>query len=233
MSAVKHEIDLSGFTLQQEETQWHSGEIPVLSAVLSVPRWSKPPHSRAERRLARYYAQYRRAFLSYCRQDLYPRALEEFRAAQQRSAPFSCARASLRCRITYRDTRLLSLYLDCTEWEHTARALTLRRADTWELSTGTLLSARDCFPRGSAIRHQCFSAALAQCRAAEDAGRSAYLPHLSFRLRRHLNLRNFYLTPEGFHFFYQPYAIAPAFEGCPDFFLPFSEENGPFLPCEK
>ena len=49
-------------------------------------------------------------------------------------------------------------------------------------------------------------------------------------LRRYFNGRNFYLSDGGLHFFYQPCCIAPALEGCPTFFLPFSPENGPLWP---
>lgn len=227
---MKHPLDLSVFTMQEEEKQWASEKIPILCATLSLPQWPKTPRSRIARRLNRYYGQYQHSFLSYCAHYLYPQALAEFQYAQENSLPLPCAQAALRCTVAYNQDQLLSLYLDCTEWIGTAQALTLRRADTWELVHGTQLSAQDCFPKKSNIRQQCLKTALSQCRQQAKEGRSIYAPHLAFRLRRHLNLRNFYLTAEGFHFFYQPYTIAPAFEGCPTFLLPFSEEDGPKLP---
>ena len=44
-------------------------------------------------------------------------------------------------------------------------------------------------------------------------------------LRRRFNRENFYLCPDGLRFFWQMYAIAPAAEGIPTFFLPFSAEG--------
>ena len=231
MPAVKSRLESVNLTMQEVRRQWCcADEVPVLCASLAVPQCGKLQTGAVARRLDRYYRQCMRAFLSYCQRYLYPQALSAFDRARQISAPLPCAEARLECTVTCNQDGVLSLYLDCTEWAGTPEALTLRRADTWDLSTGAPICARDCFPPGVRPRRRCLDAARAQCAAQESAGKAVYTGHLSARLRRYLNLRNFYLSERGFHFFYQPCCIAPASAGCPAFFLPFSNETGPIWP---
>lgn len=228
---MKQPLDTMSFTMQALHREWTAEEIPVLQAEISIPQCEGRHLERIPRRLNRYYRQCANAFLRYCNRFLYPQALADFTAARQSGAPLPCAGAALRCTVTCNQGGVFSSYMDCTEWEHTARALTLRRADTWDLHTGYPISARECFAKGAPLRRLCLHAARQECERKSRAGLAQYATHLSARLRRHLNLRNFYLTGEGFHFFYQPYAIAPAAEGCPTFSMPFSDEKyGPFWP---
>lgn len=230
MLQMKTVLETADYTMQEEQRQWASGDISVMTADIAVPRFGREDADRVSRRLNRYYCQCVGAFLSYCSHTLYPQALAEYSRADPASAAPPRARASLRCTVTCNQDRILSLYTDCTEWAGTSRSLTLRRADTWNLAEGMPVTAHDCFPGGTKIRRLCLSAAQDHCARQHAAGLSVYAGDLSLRLRRHLNLRNFYLSPEGFHFFYQPYAIAPASEGCPTFLLPFSADPGPIWP---
>lgn len=230
MLFVKHAPDTLTYTMQTIQRQWTADEIPVLQAALSVPQCTGDRPGRTARRLSRYYRQCTEAFLRYCSRELYPRALAEFEGARRAGAPLPCARAALECTVACNERGVFSTYLDCTEWAGTKDALTLRRADTWDLRTGAPISAGECFPRGVSVRRACLQAARAQCAGKGGAaGRCA--GHLPARLRRHLNLRSFYLTPESFCFFYQPYAISLSGTLCPTFTIPFSEgKNGPFWP---
>lgn len=227
---MKTALQSADYTIQEEQRQWGPGGGPVMTAEIAVPRFGRDSADRISRRLNRYYRQCVRAFLFYCSHTLYPQALAECSRANPAGTALPRARAALRCTVTCNQDRILSLYTDCTEWAGTSRSLTLRRADTWNLAEGMPVTAHDCFPKGTKIRRLCLSAAQDHCARQHAAGVSVYAGDLSLRLRRHLNLRNFYLSPEGFYFFYQPYAIAPAPEGCPTFFLPFSADPGPIWP---
>ena len=234
MPVVKVIPDAVELILQEEQRQWTCAEIPVLQAGICVPQCQSGMSGRAMRRFNRYYRQCARSFLSYCGRWIYPEALAAFEHARDESAPLPCAQASLTCTVTCNERGVLSLYADCTEWAGAPEALTLRRADTWSLETGYPIAASECFPRGTRVRALCLAAAREQCSWRQESSLAIYHPDLSRRLRRNLNLRNFYLTEKGFHFFYQPWAIAPGFESCPTFLLPFStDENdtvGPLWP---
>ena len=233
MADVKQSLEAADYVMQEQQRQWTEGDIPVMTATITIPQFGKGAKDRVSRRLERYYRQCARSFLSYCNRYLYPKALADFNGACQTGAPLPCAQASLRFTVTCNREHVFSLYADCTEWAGTRSALTLRRADTWDLTTGLPIAARECFPRSTHVRRLCLAAAREHCAQQLDAGISVYVENLSFRLRRHLNLRNFYLSEEGFHFFYQSCTIAPAFEGCPTFFLPFSSETGPIWPVNR
>ena len=227
---MKTTLETLAVELEESQRQWTAGEIPVLTAAITLPQCSRMQPGRIPRRLNRYYRQCARSFLSYCSHDLYPRALAEFEDACRSGAPLPCGKASLVCTITCNQAGIFSLYADCTEWAGTKDALTLRRADTWDLADGMPVAAQDCFARGTRLRALCMRSALRVCEQQQRAGMAVYAEKLSARLRRYFSPRNFYLSGEGFHFFYQPDTIAPAREGCPTFFLPFSEEGGPFWP---
>ena len=228
--ALKQNTGSAVCTIEERTQTWTEDDLPVLKAILSVPVWkSAAPHT-AARRMDHYYRRCSRAFLHYCSIMLLPTARAQFLQAGERGAPLPCAVARMDCHITLQTPALLSLYLDCTEWAGTPQALTLRRSDTWDVRTGYPIAAQDCFPHGVSLRQRCLAAAREKCSRQSEADMAVYADHLSGRLRRNLNLRNFYLEKDGFRFFYQSCTIAPPYAGCPSFALPFSEEKGPFLP---
>lgn len=227
---ANHERAPIALTLQETTRRWTAEEIPVLEAAITLPHFAPGDAPRAAARLNRYYAQCLRAFVSYCNRELYPSALADWEAARRRGAPLPCARASLTCTVACHTGSLLSLYLDCTEWTRSPEALTLRRADVWDLRCGTPIRAQDCFPPGARLRKRFLEAARSQYAQRRTAGMVRSVPHWQCRLRRYLNPRNFYLGEDGLYFFYQPYTIAASGMECPTFFLPFSAETGPFPP---
>lgn len=227
---MKQILESVVYELEEKQRQWTADGIPVLTAEFSVPQCAKGQTDRISRRLNRYYRQCARSFLSYCNRFLYPQALAEFQQACQTGAPLPHAHARLTSHVTCNQKHVFSLYTDCTEWIGTPGAVTLRRGDAWNLVTGYPITARECFPRGTRLRRLCLNTAREHCARQSADGLAIYADDLSLRLRRHLNLHNFYLSDEGFHFFYQMYAIAPAIEGTPTFFLPFSAQTGPIWP---
>ena len=212
-----------------EERAWKSGDITVLTASVTLPRCEGK--SRRARRVNRYYRRYARAYLRYCEAELLPRAAETMRAAQERSAPWTCAHAALGYTVTLCCGGVLSLYTEGRE-EHLPPRLVLRRADTWDLRGGLLLSAWDFFPPKAPLRRQLAAAARETAAQQTDAGTAAYYPGCRALLRCALNLRNFYLASDGLHWFYPMYTVAPAAEGIVDFSLPYGE-TGPFPPPEE
>lgn len=209
-----------------EERAWKSEDITVLTASVTLPRCEG--RSRRARRFNRYYRRYAHAYLRYCEAELLPRAAETMCAAQRCSAPWACAHASLDYRVTLMQGELLSLYTEGRE-EHLPPRLTLRRAETWDLSEGLLLPLAGFFPPKAAVKRRLVCAALEAAAQQAEAGAAAYYPNCRSMLRRALNLRNFYLAPDGLHWFYPMYTVAPAAEGIADFSLPYGDA-GPFLP---
>lgn len=203
---------------------WRADDLPLLSAEAVLPHWD----GKGGERFNRYYRSYARAFARYCEKELLPLIREEYRQAVLSSGALPSYRVELHTTVTLQNDRLLSLFTDSVETGG-RRRLVLRRADTWDLSSGFPLALSAFFPRGG-IRLKLIRAAEQQIRKEQEQGISCYDPHYRDGIRCQFNAQNFYLTAEGLCFFYQMYAIAPAAEGIPTFCLPYDAASGPHLP---
>lgn len=220
-------LHLSGTPLHEERV-WEADGIAVLRADVTLPRCGEK--GRRARRFDRYYRRYARAYLRYCESELLPRAAEQMRCAMECSAPWECAQVTLNYTVTLARGGLLSLYTDGRE-EHLPPRLTIRRAETWDLRRALLLPLTDFFLPKTAVRSLLVRHARETAVEQSAAGTAAYYPNCRAALRRAFSARNFYLAPDGLHWFYPMYSAAFAAEGIPDFALPYGED-GPFLPPE-
>ena len=217
-------MELQPFTTERE---WTVDGIPVLSAAISVPQ-PFPAADRAARRFHRYYQLQCRSYLRYCEKQLFPQARQEYRAALANSAPLPLFRAELTYQITYQDSRFLSLYTQSHE-TGPQQALTLRRGDTWNLTSGYPVPISDFFPHHSPWKRQLLALAAEEIQRQERAGIARYHDTWRKSIRRCFNPQNYYLTPEGLAFFFPMYALAPAVEGIPTFLTPYSHLSSNFL----
>ena len=213
-------MELQPFTVRRE---WTVDGIPVLSAVVSVPQ-PVPAADRIARRLHRYYQLQLRSYLRYCEKQLFPQAREACQAALANSAPLPLLQAELNYQITYQDPHFLSLYTQSHE-AGAHQVLTLRRGDTWDLTSGYPVPLSDFFPGHSPWKRQLLALASEEIQRQEHAGTAQY--HSTWRkaLRRHFNPQNYYLTAEGLAFFFPMYALASAIEGIPTFLMPYSQDG--------
>ena len=222
----KETLRLLETPLRRQKT-WQDGDITVLAAEITLPQCAG--RDRRASRFNGYYKGYARAYLSYCEAELFPRAAERMRAAMARSAPWTCAHASLDYHVTYLHGDLLSLYSEGRE-EHLAPRLTIRRAETWDLYSGGIVPLSACFPPDAPIRRLLTAQAQREAEERMTAGAAVYDADYRAALHRTFSSRRFYLAEVGLHWFYPMYAMAPA--GIPDFFLPYRAE-GPFLPPDR
>ena len=199
-------------------------DLPLLTARLRLPRWD----GTGGRAFDRYYAAYGRAFFSYCRRDLLPRAAEALALARETGGALPEWRIELDTTVTWDKDGLLSLRTDTVE-RCPGRRL-LRRSETWALADASLVPLSRFFPERTRWRRTLLSAAAAQIRSQQQQGVALYLPDWQHRLRAAFSADRFYLTEKGLCLFYQMYSIAPAAEGIPVFCLPWDSEAGPRLP---
>jgi hypothetical protein len=200
-------------------------DLPLLTARLRLPQWE----GTGGRPFNRYYAAYGRAFFSYCQSVLLPQAQEALAAARENGGALPEWQIGLDTVVTLHTDGLLSLYTDTVE-RCSARRMVLRRSETWDLTDASLVPLSRFFPEGRRWRRHLLSAAAAQIRLQQQQGVALYHPDWQRRLRTAFNSDRFYLTEQGLFLFYQMYAIAPAAEGIPAFFLPWNEDGGPVLP---
>ena len=214
MKGSLQRLETKPFPLERE---WTVDGVPVLRLTGSLPQPVGKP-SRDLRRIQRFYQHQANCYLRYCQRFLLPLAEEAHRTALASSAPLPLYTASLRYEVTCNEGGIWSLYTESRELCGSALSV-LRRGDTWDLCSGYPIPLSACFPRRSPIRKTLLSAAAEAIRRRPGPWRENWqLP-----LRRNFNRENFFLTPEGLHFFWQMYALAPAELGCPTFLLPYGE----------
>ena len=207
------------FTIERE---WKHDGIPVLSASVSVPR---PTHSGSSppRRIQRFYNLQAYAFLRYCNRWLFPESVSKYEAALEASAPLPHFHAQLSYRITYNEGGFWSLYTQSCEPDTAGSSFFFRHGDTWDLATGYPIPLSSFFPPHTRWKSRLLELAAQEIQKQEQAGTALYLPEWRRLLRRHLNPRNYYLTPDGIAFFFPMHSIAPSVERIPVFLLPYSE----------
>lgn len=211
-------IELQPFAAERE---WTVDGIPVLSAAVSVPQ-PMCTTDKIPRRLHRYYQLQCRSFLKYCEKELLPRAEAEYRAALAASSPLPAFHAELSYQVTYHDSHFLSLYTQSRE-AIAHQKLTMRRSDTWDLTTGYPVPLSDLFAPRSAWKRQLLKLIEDEIRRQETAGIAQYAPHWKKKLRQSFNPQNYYLTADGLAFFFPMYTIAPSVEGIPVFVFPYDQ----------
>jgi len=201
------------------EKSWDTEGITVLRASVTLPQFE----GRRARRLNRYYRRFALSFLKYCETELFPRAAALCREKMAVSAPWSVSTATLSYAVTLENEDILSLYADAVE-ENLPPRLTIRRADTWELSSALPLPLSALFAPKFPYRR--YLRRFLRAQACERAEAGAAL-HEDYRhaLRTCFSERNFYLTDEGLRLFYPMYSLASAREGIVEFFLPYGEEG--------
>lgn len=207
--------------------EWAVDGIPVLTAVVTVPR-PVEASGRTARRIARFYRLQGRAYLRYCDRFLFPQAKAEYQSALASGTPLPCFQGELTYFVTYNEGGLWSLYTQSREVTFPGQPLLCRHGDTWDLAAGFPVSAGDFFAPRTAWKRHMLKLAAEEIRRQERAGAATYRSDWQRALRRSFNSRNYYLTAEGLVFFYPMYTLAPAEERIPAFLFPYSED-GPKL----
>lgn len=204
------------------EREWVSDGIVVLHASVRVPR-PVPSTGGVFRRVRRYYQLQSQAFFRYCQRELLPQAAAEYAAALTCSRPLPDFHAELDYHVTYNEGGFWSLYTQSREiWP--GGTLLVRRGDTWDLGAGYPVPAAKFFSGAGPLRKALLSAAETEIQRRQAAGAGLWREDWRRGLRRFYNPDNYYLTEDGFAFFYPMLSIAPASAGIPVFTLPYSKE---------
>ena len=209
----------------EAERTWELDGVTVLAARVRLPQAEGP--SRRARRFNRYYRRFCRSYFFYCEQELAPRARRRCAAALERSRPWEPLHASLDYTLSFESDALWSVVVDGRE---EAPRCCLRRADTWDRVEALPLPMQEFFPTHARLRRRLLTRARSEAARRIEAGEAAYCEEYRPLLRRYLNLRSYYLTPEGLCWFYPMYLLGDAAEGVVTFCLPYDAENGPYPP---
>ena len=179
------------------ERTWDAEGIEVLRVRAAVP--DPTGDSRICRRIRRFYRSLQRSFLRYCETCLFPLARAEYEASRAVSAPPRCFTAELSYCITYNENGFWSLWTLARE--DTGRPFLSRRGDTWDLSEGYPVPMSRFFRKHTLSKRLLLRFAAAELERRERAGHQIRCADWHRRMRRSLNTRNYYLTPEGLTYF--------------------------------
>lgn len=218
------QIRLEPLVIQRE---WTLGDIPVLTAELSLPR-PADRDGRAARRLERYYQLYARSYLRYCERWLFPQSAEAFRLALESSAPLPRDLARLTHHVTCNTGGVLSLYTEAAE-TCAGRTERRRHADTWDLFTGSPIPLSACFVRKAPWRKTLLRRAEEELERRERAGVLRLDGGWRRQLRRSFSPDHFYLSETELFWFWQALSAVGGGAYGPVFSMPLGE-NDCFFP---
>lgn len=204
------------FHLVTHTQQLTHEDTPLITLTTQIVQ-SVRPHPMA-RRFDRYYQAQRSAYIHYATHQLLPMAVAVWQAnPEQIWQPFT---ATLTSALTYQDPTYLSLYTQSRD-NLPPSPTVHRRGDTWDVHSHFPVPITTFLPQKYRYKTALATVALEQIRELEAQGLAVYHPNVGKSLlKRRLNPRHYYLTPEGLRFFYPMYAIAPAVEQVPSFLYP-------------
>lgn len=203
-----------------KQTLDHEGE-PVLSLSMTLPL--PVGEGRADRKIARFYERTGELWKARWTGVLYARACDALADAREYSRPFQCWEAALTHQLPYETAETASICLDVTELRDSSRPLTVRSAETWDLSTGTPLPLSHFLPRSPHWRRAAVEEVQRQALERLQGGESLFYEDVEERVAAHFSPRHFYLTGDGPVVFYPMWSLGSPAEGIPVFLLPAGE----------
>ena len=154
----------------------------------------------------------------HCRTVLYQIAQENAGNAIDR--PFNNYEFIVDFTVTYNQCCIISLYTDTYTYTGGAHGNTIRKSNTWNLRTGTLMQLGDVYsltPYSLLNLQECIQQQISE-RLQGNPG--IYFDNYRFLLRDTFNANSFYLLPLHGIIYYQQYDIAPYSTGIPEFRFP-------------
>lgn len=123
----------------------HFNDIPVLKYTIEYPSFRSTCNQRAVDTINEYYTSLAKRKEQYCRQFLYPQAVETARYIQENTPPFHYYEFYMTYKITWNKGCITSLYIDEYTYLGGAHGSTIRTSDTWDFSAGRRLYLKDSF----------------------------------------------------------------------------------------
>lgn len=160
-------------------------------------------------------------FERYLSEDLYRRAVQEYRDSKQNDFPFRMFGAALEYQVTYNRNCHFSVYSDRYEYTGGAHGLTTRASNTWSLETGHTVSLGSFFLPGTDYRRTVLDEIFHQADRNMQQTPGIYFDDYRSLIRQYFDPRRYYLTPDGAAVYFQQYEIAPYSSGIIVFTVPY------------
>lgn len=178
----------------------------MVEADISVPQIETGVPPRVRRRINSFYSFLSEQKLKQAQSRLLKQAKRQWEKARASALPFTPYALKLTYTVCINQDGILSLYYDIEETT-LGESVTLRYADTWNLTDGYPLDA----PKWS--KKEVVKVFEKQIRDP-----NGYYGNLPQNLKKYFNRQQSYRQPEGMAVFYQQCTIAPKSAGIPVFF---------------
>lgn len=188
----------------------------MVEADIAYPRVTVAGGERAGQHISGHYAQVARRQYAHATGRLYAQAVQGFREAKKNGYPFHPYSSAMAFETPFNHGGLLSIYYDQYTYTGGAHGNTVRTADTWRVWDARRLPL-EAFFYGEGYLDVIYRSILAQIAQHPEY----YFEDAQKNVREYFDPRQFYLTPQGFVFFFQLYTIAPYATGMPSFLVPY------------
>ncbi len=162
------------------------------------------------------YDRIARRFYAFASRKMFPDAIGSWKNSRKNQVPFHPHLAKMVYEVPFNQAGLLSIYYDQDTYTGGAHGNTMRRADTWQVPEARRLSLNDFF-ENAGYRNVVFRAIFAEIQKQPES----YFEDFQKNVFQYFDSRHFYLTPQGFAFFFPLYSIAPYSSGIPVFLIPY------------
>ncbi|MCL1858664.1 MAG: DUF3298 and DUF4163 domain-containing protein [Oscillospiraceae bacterium] len=191
-------------------------DIKILPSVL---------YQKSENKINNFYGAVIKNFINFCEKKLYKNAAVEFTAYKNNSdnnynnkfKPFG---AVITFEITYNKQDLLGIYLDINIYVGKGRGNTVRKTHIWKLDGGELLSPERFIKFTRPVKNKICRCICDTMKNQIERRQEYYIISDMPSVYRYLNVKNFYLSENGYSFFFPQNTIAPVESGIISFELP-------------
>ena len=202
--------------------------IPVFIYQINYPSFTTTCNWAAGKAVNTHYAALARSTEAYCRNVLFPQAVNDKRYVPA-TPPFNSYTLQADYKITYNNGCITSLYTDTHTYMGGALGETKRTSDTWDFHTGKRLELTDVYPLSPASLYRLQTSIAQQITERLKENPGSFFDDYRTLLLDTFHVNQFYLRPESGVIYYQQSDIAPYAAGLPEFYfnavLPAALEN--------
>lgn len=194
---------------------------PVLNYQIKIPKvCTKNYHS--DMVINRYYEQMTSKLLFEYIPQLYHDSAARYIDSKKKGFPFFMSEYDNGFTVSYNQKGFLSLYFDTYLFTGGANGEFSRYGNTWDIYSGRHMELEDFFCPGFAYRDLILDKITEQVMERQEE----YFENAPELVEQYFDPERYYLTVEGFAFFYEAYQIGPRIDGIPVFIIPFSAFSG-------
>lgn len=191
-------------------------DIPVFIYQINYPSFTTTCNIAAGESINTYYAQLAKSTEAYCRNVLFPQAVNDMRYTPV-GPPVNSYTLNVVYEITFNHGCITSLYTDTHTYMGGALGETTRTSDTWDFNTGKKLHLADIYPLTPASLHKLQASIEQQIGDRLSKIPGSYFDDYKSLLSKTFHVNQFYLRPGSVVLYYQQYDLAPYAAGLPEF----------------